>query len=164
METLNPVVEPELNPHGPFAALRRVFPAGEVIRFLLVGGFNTFCAIVLYWLFLRVYTHLLPTHGQPLIADLASISSKPIAITIAFLGFKHFVFRTHGNYLKEWLRCFAVYGVSTPVELVILPLATKMFLLSPYSHRHAALLAGLFNTGLVATYSYFAHKKFSFRR
>jgi len=32
------------------------------------------------------------------------------------------------NFLKEWLRCFAVYGVSTPAELIILPIATSIFL------------------------------------
>ena len=35
-----------------------------------------------------------------------------IAITVAFLGYKWFVFRTRGNYLVEWIRCFGVYGSS----------------------------------------------------
>jgi len=83
---------------------------------------------------------------------------------IAFLGYKHFVFRTHGNYLKEWLRCFAVYGVSTPVELVILPLATKLFLLFALTRIYAPYLAGVVNSVVIAGYSYFAHKKFSFKR
>ena len=163
----NALPDTELNvaqPHGPFAALRRVLPTGEVIRFLLVGGFNTFFSLALYSACVHGFSLLLPTHGKPLIADIASIVSKPVAITVAFLGYKHFVFRTKGNYIKEWLRCFAVYGVSTPVELVILPVATKLFLLPSITHVYAPYLAGIVNAVVIATYSYFAHKKFSFKR
>ena len=163
-ETLAEPLRPDVEPHGPFAALRRVFPTGEVIRFLLVGASNTVIAYVLYALCVRFYAHLLPTHGKPLIADLASLTSKPISITVAFLGYKHFVFRTKGNYLKEYLRCFAVYGVSTPAELLILPIATKLFLLGALTHPYAPYLAGIVNSVLIASYSYFAHKKFSFKR
>ena len=150
--------------HGPFAALRRTFPTWEVLRFLAVGGCNTLVAYALYLGGVLLYRHLLPTHGLTLIVDLAQITAKPIAITFAFLGYKHFVFRTRGNYLKEWLRCVAVYGVSTPVELVILALATKGFMMFPLTHAHGPALAGIVNSVCIATYSYFAHKKFSFRR
>jgi len=130
----------------------------------MVGVSNTLVALALYSICVILYGHLLPHQGKPIIADIASITSKPIAITIAFLCYKHFVFRTHGNYLKEWLRCFAVYGVSTPAELVILPLATKLFLLFALSSPYAPFLAGMVNSVIIAGYSYFAHKKFSFKR
>ena len=155
---------PDPKAHGPFAALRRVLPSGEVIRFLMVGGFNTAFSLVLYSGFVILFGHLLPHRGKPLIADIASITSKPIAITVAFLCYKHFVFKTKGNYFKEWLKCFAVYGVSTPVELIILPLATKGFLLPALTHPYAPFLAGIVNSVVIACYSYFAHKKFSFKR
>ncbi len=151
-------------PHGLFTALRRVLPKNQVIRFLMVGASNTAFSYALYVGFVLLYTHLLPNHSKPLIADLASLSSKPLGITAAFLGYKHFVFRTKGNYLKEWLRCFAVYGVSTPAELVILPVATKVFLVFPLTHPYAPYLAGIVNSVIIASYSYFAHKKFSFKR
>ena len=155
---------PDPRAHGPFAALRRVLPSGEVIRFLLVGGSNTLISLGLYSGFVILFGHLLPHRGKPLIADLASITSKPLAISVAFLCYKHFVFRTKGNYLKEWIKCFAVYGVSTPAELVILPLATKVFLLPSLTHSYAPFLAGIVNSVVIACYSYFAHKKFSFKR
>ena len=166
MSTLPPVpqtVPATPPPHGPFASLRRKLPAGEVIRFLMVGVFNTVFSLILYSGFVLLYSHLFPHRGKPLIADFASISSKPIAITVAFLCYKHFVFRTHGNYLKELLRCFAVYGVSTPAELIILPIATRLFLLPSLTHPYAPFLAGIVNAIIIASYSYFAHKKFSFR-
>jgi len=155
---------PDPKAHGPFAALRRVLPAGEVIRFLLVGVSNTLISLALYSGFVILYGHLFPHRGKPLIADFASITSKPLSITIAFLCYKHFVFRTHGNYLKELLRCFAVYGVSTPAELLILPLATTGFLHVALARPYAPFLAGVVNAVIIASYSYFAHKKFSFKR
>ena len=57
-----------------------------------------------------------------------------------------------------------VYGISTPAELIILPLATKVFLLPSLTHPYAPFLAGIVNSVVIACYSYFAHKKFSFRR
>jgi putative flippase GtrA len=155
---------PDPKAHGPFAAIRRALPSGEVIRFLMVGVSNTLISLALYSGFVILYGHLFPHRGKPLIVDLASITSKPLAITIAFLCYKHFVFRTHGNYLKEWLRCFAVYGVSTPAELLILPLATSAFLHIALLHPYAPFLAGGVNAVIIACYSYFAHKKFSFKR
>lgn len=157
-------ITPDPKAHGPFAALRRVLPAGEVIRFLLVGASNTIISLALYSGFVILFSHLLPHRGKPLIADISAVISKPLSITIAFLCYKHFVFRTRGNYLKELLRCFAVYGVSTPAELVILPVATHLFLKPTYTHPYAPFLAGVVNAVIIASYSYFAHKKFSFKR
>jgi putative flippase GtrA len=155
---------PDPKAHGPFAALRRVLPAGEVIRFLLVGASNTIISLALYSGFVILFSHLLPHRGKPLIADISAIVSKPISITVAFLCYKHFVFRTHGNYIKELLRCFAVYGVSTPAELIILPVATHLFLFPQMTHAYAPFLAGIVNAVIIASYSYFAHKKFSFKQ
>ena len=151
-------------PHGPFAALRRALPTGEVIRFLLVGGFNTVFSIGLAWVLVRPLAVLLPRLHLPVIVLAAQIVATPIAITVAFLGYKWFVFRTHGNYLKEWLRCFAVYSISLPAPFLILPFATNVFLHLSATRVHAPLLALVVNSGAIACYSYFAHKKFSFKR
>lgn len=155
---------PDPGAHGPFAAMRRVLPSGEVIRFLMVGGFNTAFSLVVYSGFVILFTRLLPHRGKPLIADLAFIVSTPICITVAFLCYKHFVFRTKGNYLKEWVRCFAVYSVSFPMGLVILPTATHLLQYVQLTRPYAPFLAGIVNSLVIACYSYFAHKKFSFKR
>lgn len=156
---------PDPKAHGPFAALRRALPSGEVIRFLAVGGFNTAFSLALYALCVILFSHLLPHRGKPIIADISQIVSQPIAITVAFLGYKHFVFRTHGNYLREWLRCSAVYSISFPASLLILPAATKAFLVFKSLPPNAPpILAGVVNSIVIACYSYFAHKKFSFKR
>lgn len=159
---------PDPQAHGPFAAMRRVLPSGEVLRFLMVGGFNTAFSLGLYARCVILFSRLLPHLAQPLIADLSQIVSQPICITVAFLGYKHFVFRTKGNYFKEWLRCCAVYSISFPASLVILPAATKFFMyfhsISQISPHAPAILAGGVNGAFIACYSYFGHKKFSFKR
>jgi len=139
-------------------------PTWEVIRFLLVGGVNTIFALGLAYLLIRPFTLLLPNANAGLVVTIAQVVSTPFAITFAFLGYKWFVFRTHGNYLREWLKCFAVYGVGVPVSLVILPIATNLFLIFKLTHPYAKVLALIVNSICIACYSYFAHKKFSFKR
>jgi putative flippase GtrA len=154
---------PDPKAHGPFAAMRRVLPSGEVIRFLMVGGFNTAFSLALYNAFVVLVRHFV--RNEIVVADAAQCFSMPIAITVAFLGYKWFVFRTKGDYLKEWLRCFAVYGVGFPLSvLIVLPASTTLFLHFPLTRHYAANLAGLVNSLVIACYSYFAHKKFSFKR
>jgi putative flippase GtrA len=155
---------PDPKAHGPFAALRRSLPSGEVIRFLMVGVFNTAFSFAVYSGCVILFGHLFPGYGKPLIAEIAFAISTPIGITVAFLCYKHFVFRTKGNYLKEWLRCFVVYSVSFPMGLVILPTATHFFQRAALTHALAPYLAGLVNSFCIACYSYFGHKKFSFKR
>ena len=162
MSTLPPLAQSAPPPHGPFATLRRFMPTKEVIRYLIVGVWNTVFAYALYSCFVLLYGHLFPRQ-LPWAAVLASVSAKPIGITMAFLCYKHFVFRTHGNYLREWLRCFAVYGAGMLPELIALPVLTKLFLHFALTHRPAPYLAGAVITVFTATLSYFGHKKFSFR-
>ena len=167
MNTASPVVpQPEPAapaPKGPFAALRRLLPPSEVLRYLLVGVWNTVFAYILYSSFVFLYGHFLPQRYLYLTVVIASISGKPIGITMAFLCYKHFVFRTQGNYLGEWLRCFAVYGVGMLPELIALPLLTHLFLRFSLTQHPAPYLAGAVITVFTATLSYFGHKKFSFR-
>ena len=173
LETLTQLATPK--PHGPFAAMRRLLPPSQVIRFLAVGVWNTAFSLLLSMVLVAFYSRILPHKWILFTADCASITAKPIGITMAFLCYKHFVFRTKGNYLKEWVKCFAVYGVGTIPELVALPLLTKFFLLFPlgllgplFTKVHitnpAAVLAIIVVAVFTAIYSYFAHKKFSFKR
>jgi putative flippase GtrA len=57
---------------------------------------------------------------------LASLLSNLIAITVAFLGHKGFVFKTKGNYLKEWIRCVAVYSSGMLLTLAGLPILVPL--------------------------------------
>lgn len=150
----------ERDPHGLFTSLRRIVPKSEVLRYLIVGGWNTFFALALYFAFVHIFSRIMP-HHLPWAAVLSQIVSTPLGITMAFLCYKHFVFRTKGNYVKEWLRCFAVYSVSFPVGLLVIFVSTHV--LTHFTH-YAPQIAGLINSAVTAIYSYFAHKKFSFKK
>lgn len=156
--------QPEKDPHGPFAALRRMLPKGEVIRFLMVGGGNTLFSIALQAAFGALFAKLYPHAVQSWIAIAAVIAATPFGVTFSFFGFKHFVFRTKGNYLKEWLRCFAVYGPTIPAAILIVGVATRLYEMTSLPHHLAKDAAFVTNSAIIAVYSYLGHKKFSFKR
>jgi putative flippase GtrA len=56
----------------------------------------------------------------------AALLASIIAITVAFLGNKWFVFKTHGNYLIEWIRGFGVYGTGMLIGLTGLPILVTL--------------------------------------
>jgi len=130
----------------------------EVLRYLLVGGFNTVFGYgifaLLNWLFTGMgrYSYMYATF-------LASL----ISITVAFLGYKWFVFRTHGNYLAEWIRCLGVYGSTVLISLAGMPILVPL-LQSALSHpERASYIAGAIMTGVSIIFGFFGHKKVSFR-
>jgi putative flippase GtrA len=131
----------------------------QVVRYLLVGGFNTCFGYTLFVAFNYLFRSL-GVYGS----EIASLLGNVIAITVAFLGYKWFVFRTHGNYLREWLRCLSVYGSSMLFALVMLP-PLILLLRRWYGHSQmASNVAAAILTVVTVAASYFGHKHFSFRR
>jgi putative flippase GtrA len=94
----------------------------------------------------------------------AAVAANFIAITVAFLGYKWFVFKTRGNYLIEWIRCFGVYGTSMVIGLVGLPILVA--LLRPHLRMPelASYIAAAIMTGVTMVFSFLGHKNVSFRR
>jgi putative flippase GtrA len=118
----------------------------------------------------------------------------PLNISVAYFGYKFFVFRTQGNFLGEWLKCFAVYGSGMIPGLVALSALTRF--LQSAIHRHAVALhaflaavelhlggralsllqhiatgkamagyiAGAVVIGVSTIYSFVGHKKITFRQ
>lgn len=132
---------------------------GQMTRYLLVGGFNTVFGYgvfaVLNWSFkgLGAYSYMYA-------AGVGSI----VSISVAFLGYKWFVFRTRGNYLVEWLRCFAVYGSSALISLIGLPILVPILRRHMDRPERAAYLAAAILTLVTVVFSFVGHKNISFRR
>jgi len=130
----------------------------QFARYVAVGSFNTvfsYCVFALLNWLLRGFGQFSYMY--------AAVLSNFIAISAAFLGYKWFVFRTRGNYLKEWMRCFAVYGVSALIGIASLPIVvTVLRRVLPWpdlaSYLGAALIAGV-----SVVISFFGHKTISFR-
>lgn len=186
-------------PQDPFIPTRRLqrlvnlFPPGQFFRYLAVGICNTAFGYLLYVVLLTLLNAFMPAQWLYLTVILASALSMPVNITFAYLGYKFFVFRTRGNYLSEWLKCFAVYGTGMIPGLVALSALTRF--LQSMMHRHASLLhawlnlvelhlsgrllavvqyvgtgkamagyiAGAIVVGLSTFYSFVGHKKITFR-
>jgi len=142
LHPLHPPVVPI--PQHPFLPRRRLqrlvelFPAGQFARYVAVGVFNTLFGYVSFVAALTLLDRALPVRWLSLTVVLASVLSTPVNITVAYFGYKLFVFRTQGNYLMEWLKCFAVYGTGMIPGLVALSALTR--LLQTEIHRHAAAL------------------------
>jgi putative flippase GtrA len=114
------------------------FPPGQLLRYLCVGAFNTVFGYVTYVTALTLLNGVLPQRYLYLTVVLASLIVTPINITVAFLGYKFIVFRTHGHFLREWMKCFAVYGVGWIPSLIGLSVFTGV--LQALFHRHSVPL------------------------
>ena len=130
----------------------------QFIRYLLVGGWNTAFGFATYSLLTWLLTKRI-AHGYIYAAVLSNI----INISVAFLGYKWFVFKTKGNYLREWMRCFVVYGVAALPGLFLLPILVNALVYSTHLGTKAPYVAGALLTATTVVYSFFGHKKFSFR-
>jgi putative flippase GtrA len=144
-----------LNPVG-----WRRLPA--ILQYLLVGVCNFLFGYGCYAGFVAVYKQFLPPQDLYLAVDLASATATPIGVTASFLTYKFFVFRTRGNYLREWLKCMLVYGAASLPGLFILPVVTKLLLMFQSLREVAPYLAGAIVMGGTTIFTYLAHKNFSF--
>jgi putative flippase GtrA len=133
-------------------------PVAQALRYLVAGAFNTIFGYGLFALFNWLLT------GRMKYSYLfASLLANMIAITVAFLLYKWFVFRTKGNYLMEWLRVVGVYSSSMLITL------GGLAVLVPVLHRimphpeWASYLAGGIMAVVTVVISFLGHKHFSFR-
>lgn len=131
----------------------------QIARYVLVGAFNTGFGYGLFVAFNYLFRGL-GVYGS----EIASLLSNIIAITAAFLGYKWFVFRTRGGYLREWLRCISVYGSSMLFTLAVLPPLTLLLRHWFGRTQMASNVAAAILTVATVVASYFGHKHFSFRR
>jgi putative flippase GtrA len=189
-----PIPQEPFLPTGRLQRLVNLFAKGQFVRYLFVGVFNTAFGYITFAIVLTMLNGVLPQRYIYLTVVAASILSTPLNITVAYFGYKFFVFRTKGNYLVEWLKCFAVYGTGQIPGLIALSALTR--LLQTVFHNHAAPLhtflstveyhlsgkplstlqhlatgkamagyiAGLIVIGLSTIYSFVGHKKVTFKQ
>ncbi len=130
----------------------------QVIRFVIVGGWNTVFGYALFAGLNYALTGVIP---YPFMV--ANALAYLISITVAYFGYKIFVFKTKGNYLREYLRTYLVYGASCLANLALLPVAVVV-VRSVYSNRMLVpYVAQAIVLPVVVLMSYFGHKKYSFR-
>jgi putative flippase GtrA len=186
-------------PQDPFIPTRRLqrlvdlFPKGQFARYIGIGIFNSFFGYISFVVVFTLFNAVLPSRLLYLTVIIASILATPVNITVSYFGYKFFVFRTKGNYLGEWLKCFAVYGVGMIPGLVALSALTRFLQSAIHNHaaslhlflagveRHlsgrplaflqhiatgramAGYIAGAVVIGVSTIYSFVGHKKVTFR-
>jgi putative flippase GtrA len=141
--------------------LERLFthvPSGQFLRFIGVGVWNTVFGYVSFAVLAFLLGHIYPQYGY----ILAGVISSVVNISVAFFGYKRFVFRTKGNYLGEWMRCMVVYSSSIVLSLILLP--SLVFVIHHVTHFHEAApyIAGAMLACFNAIYNFLGNKKFTF--
>ena len=128
-------------------------------RYLLVGGWNTLFG---YGCYAALTALLQPRfrYGYVAASLLASLSN----ITVSFLGYKWFVFKTGGNYFREWLRCVLVYSTAIVLGAAALPTLVLLIHRTTVLTAAAPYAAGAMVSALTAILSFTAHRKFSFQQ
>jgi putative flippase GtrA len=81
---------------------------------------------------------------------------------MSFLGHKLFVFRTKGNFLKEYLRSFVVYGGTSLAGIVLLPIVMAVLNALIGSQPAVPYLAGGVLAAGTVVVSFFGHQRFTF--
>ena len=130
----------------------------QFVRYILVGGFNTVFGYGLFAL-LNWSTTWLGSYNYMF----ASFFGSLISISIAFLGYKWFVFRTRGNYLVEWIRCLGVYGSSVLITLAGMPFLVTILRHNLQRPTQAPYIAGAIMTVIVILFSFVGHKRVTFK-
>ena len=128
-----------------------------LIRYLAVGACNTAFGYACFALFTLLLTPIF-TYGYVLASLLANLFS----ITFAFFGYKWFVFKTKGNYLREWIRCVGVYATSMIVSAAALPFVVGFIRRQPGHDRSAPYIAGAIVLVFSVLFSFFGHRHISF--
>ncbi len=140
--------------------LARHAPPGQVVRFLIVGAWNTLFAYGLFALLTYLLTRRIES---PYVAAMtASGLGSVVCITVSFVCHKLFVFRTRGNFLKEYLRAFVVYGGTSLVGFILLPLVMAALNLFVTPRAAVPYLAGAILTAGTVVISFFGHKQYTF--
>jgi putative flippase GtrA len=134
-------------------------PPRQFFRYILVGIWNTAFGYSIFALFTYVLSRRWPHYGYiP-----SSILSSMVGITVSFFGYKRFVFKTKGNYLREWLRCLAVYGSGITFNWVTLPCVVFLIRRTTTIDKYAPYIAAGLVMGFTTLYTFVGHVKFSFR-
>lgn len=122
----------------------------EKLRFLAVGALNTGLGFGLFALLQFLIGEQI---GEVFVLLLAHLGAS----SVAFVLHRRVTFRVSGSILKDYLRFQTVFIVPIGINLIVLPILTRVLGVNVY-------LAQALITVVSVTISYFGHKYFSFRR
>ncbi len=137
------------------------FKLPEKLRFLLVGGFNTVLAysllFALDWLFGRVNEKYALGLAPTVVANVALIIQYIITINVSVATMRYYVFRSHGDWRKEFAKAWSVYVFLYLINAPIMTLLMVIFGLETWAAQGIYLIFSTIVTFIL-------HKYFSFRQ
>ena len=120
----------------------------EKTRYLIVGIWNS---VFGYSIGLMLYESFSLRFHIIIISAIANI----LAISVAFLTYKLFVFKTKGNWLVEYLKCYLVYGGSAVVGTALIWLFVDFF-------KWPFWISQVVVMGITMASSYILHRIYTF--
>ncbi|MBR1735113.1 MAG: GtrA family protein [Alphaproteobacteria bacterium] len=133
----------------------------QFIKYIIVGIWNTVFGYMIY----ALLTWFLDSHYNFRYSYMFSfIVSNFISISQAFVAHKFLVFKTKGNFWKEYKKGWIVYGSTALMSFIALPFFVELFgyiFPEPYKWLDK-YIGGISVTGLAAIGSFFGHKKITF--
>lgn len=122
----------------------------QKIRYLVVGGYNTAfgygCFALLWWLF-----------HQKLHYIILLLISHVLSVINAYLGHRKLVFRSNGQWFKEFLKFNVVYLASLIFNLIALPVLVSECNLHPLLGQAIVMV-------VTVILSYTMHNNVTFKR
>lgn len=125
----------------------------QKLRFILVGVWNTVFSLAVLWLLERFIPH---DAASVLQKQVILVASWMIAVTHNFFTLKFLVFRTQGNWVREYRRMYITYAGTFVVQSVLVQAVSAHFSLSLFWANVPTIL-------VVTILSYLGHKHFTFR-
>lgn len=140
------------------------FKQNEKLRFLLVGGFNTATSFIIYYIFLYL------TSGRE---QISLFLMNLININISIATMRYYVFKSTGNFWKEYSKAFSSYIVLYFINIGLLAFFVRTIHISKSLPQGSFLLqipnldkaiAQICCIILITVITFFVHKYFSFRK
>jgi short-subunit dehydrogenase/putative flippase GtrA len=128
--------------------LRQIISDPKKQKYLLVGLWNTIAA---YTLFAGLYFYLQNYLNYLIILSISQICG----LTNAYFSYKFFVFKTKGNFIKEYIRFCLVYGTTFVANLILISIFVGFLGLNIY---FCQAIISIF----VVVLAYLGHEYFSF--
>lgn len=122
--------------------------APEKLRFILVGGFNSLAA---YLIFLALYFLFRENYGA------AIIGQNAISINISIFTMRHYVFRSRGDLGKEYAKALPIYALMICANYPWLWIFDEMLGISAPFAQPAFMAASAIGTYVLL--KYFSFKK-----
>lgn len=120
-----------------------------LLRFLLIGGNNAFASFLFYVLFIKI---LGAEHYQ-----ISLLASWCFSSFLSFILQKMLVFKTKGNWLKEYKRFLLSWFIGYCLNAVTLAIAMHWLVLHPIISQLIALSVTTITTFLLFKYFAFRH-------